>query len=60
LGYNYTRRVELKTTTPGLTGISWGGSLMMKRWQFTYGGARWHTASTVHTLGIAFLPFSKL
>ncbi len=60
LGYNYGRRMELKTTSPGLTGISWGGSLLMKRWQLTYGGARWHTASTVHTVGICFLPFSKL
>lgn len=60
LGYNYGRRVELRTTSPGLTGISWGGSLLMKRWQFSYGGARWHTASTIHTVGIAFLPFSKL
>lgn len=60
LGYNYTKRVELKTTSPGLTGISWGTSILLKRWQIHYGGARWHNASTLHTIGIAFFPFSKL
>ena len=60
LGYNYGKRVELKTTSPGLTGISWGTSILVKRWQINYGGARWHNASTLHTIGIAFLPFSKL
>ena len=60
LGYNYGKRVELKNNIPGLTGISWGTSLLMKRWQFQYAGARWHSASTIHTIGIAFLPFSKL
>jgi hypothetical protein len=60
LGYNYGKRVELKTNSPGLTGISWGTSVLLKRWQINYGGARWHNASTLHTIGIAFLPFSKL
>ncbi len=45
LGYNYQRRQELKiSTTPAMTGFSWGFGFRVSKFHFSYGRASYHLA----------------
>ena len=47
LGYNYQRRQELKISdSPGISGISMGVGMRIKKYHISYGLARYHQAGT--------------
>ena len=48
-GYNYRLRQEMKVSDkPGTAGLSWGLGIGIKRFNFSYGNAKFHLAGASH------------
>ena len=48
-GYNYRKRQEMKISNkPGTAGLSWGLGVGIKRFNFSYGNAKFHLAGASH------------
>ena len=48
-GYNYRTRQEMKISNkPGTAGLSWGLGVGIKRFNFSYGNAKFHLAGASH------------
>ncbi len=55
VGFNFRRRKELAVNdAPGVSGLTWGVQIKVKKIGISYAGAAYHPSSTSHLFGLSF------